>query len=112
MLKVPLSAGDGLDIEDTSFLYGQDVHEKGEEGEEEAQVEEETQAPSGRPTPILPSRAEIEEHELTHTPFWSWCVHCMRGNARMDPHKRATDEERALKNGNRYNIRHGLPVHH
>ena len=36
----------------------------------------------------LPSRAEIEEHELTHLPFRNWCRHCVKGRARK-PHTRS-----------------------
>ena len=27
---------------------------------------------------VLPSEAEVEQHELTHLPFRSWCRHCVR----------------------------------
>jgi hypothetical protein len=29
--------------------------------------------------PCLPTRAEVEEHRLTHLPFRSWCPHCIKG---------------------------------
>jgi len=29
--------------------------------------------------PCLPTRAEIEEHRLTHLPFRSWCTFCVKG---------------------------------
>ena len=31
------------------------------------------------PQPRLPSRLEVQEHELTHIPYRSWFVHCVRG---------------------------------
>ena len=47
------------------------------------------------PQPRLPSRQEVQEHELTHIPYRSWCVHCVRGAGRSDAHRRRTrqDEE-------------------
>ena len=40
------------------------------------------------PQPRLPSRQEVQEHELTHIPDRSWCVHCVRGAGRSDAHRR------------------------
>ena len=39
-----------------------------------------TEAQPARPgiVPVLPSEAEVEQHELTHLPFRSWCRHCVR----------------------------------
>ena len=47
------------------------------------------------PQPRLPSRQEVQEHELTHIPNRSWCVHCVRGAGRSDAHRRRArqDEE-------------------
>ena len=47
------------------------------------------------PQPRLPSRQEVQEHELTHIPYRSWCVHCVRGAGRSDAHRRRArqDEE-------------------
>ena len=33
--------------------------------------------PKGLPTPVLPSKAEVEHHNLTHLPYRSWCPHCV-----------------------------------
>ena len=48
-----------------------------------------------RPQPRLPSRQEVQEHELTHIPYRSWCVHCVRRAGRSDAHRRRArqDEE-------------------
>ena len=45
--------------------------------------------------PGLPSRQEVQEHELTHIPYRSWCVHCIRRAGRSDAHRRRArqDEE-------------------
>ena len=47
------------------------------------------------PQPRLPSRREVQEHELTHIPYPSWCVHCVRGAGRSDANRRRArqDEE-------------------
>ena len=35
--------------------------------------------------PVLPSEAEVEQHELTHLPFRSWCRHCVRAKGKESP---------------------------
>ena len=47
-----------------------------------------TEAQSARPeiVPVLPSEAEVEQHELTHLPFRSWCRHCARAKGKECPH--------------------------
>ena len=42
--------------------------------------------------PVTPSKKEIEEHELTHCPFRSWCEHCVRGQAKDSPHRTVAGE--------------------
>ena len=36
----------------------------------------------------MPSQAEVDEHEITHFPYRSWCPSCVRGAGVNDPHKR------------------------
>ena len=45
------------------------------------------------PQPRLPSRQEVQEHELTYIPYRSWCVHCVRGAGRSDAHRRPARQE-------------------
>ena len=47
------------------------------------------------PRPRLPSRQEVQENELTHISYRSWCVHCVRGAGRSDAYRRRArqDEE-------------------
>ena len=40
--------------------------------------------------PVLPSEAEVEQHELTHLPFRSWCRHCVRAKGKESPHHDAS----------------------
>jgi len=39
--------------------------------------------------PCLPTRAEREEHEMTHLPFRSWCAHCVKGRGVERAHYRS-----------------------
>ena len=61
----------------------------------EAEEGEEGRKARGAAIPYNPSRQEREEHELTHTPYRSWCDHCVRARGRNQPHQqqRRTDEE-------------------
>ena len=36
--------------------------------------------------PVLPSEAEVEQHELTHLPFRNWCRHRVRAKGKESPH--------------------------
>ena len=36
--------------------------------------------------PVLPSEVEVEQHELTHLPFRSWCRHCVCAKVTESPH--------------------------
>ena len=40
--------------------------------------------------PVLPSGAEVEQHELTHLPFRNWCRHCVRAKSEESPHHEAS----------------------
>ena len=31
--------------------------------------------------PLLPSEKDVQEHQVTHLPFRSWCPHCVKGRA-------------------------------
>ena len=43
--------------------------------------------PKVMPSPYTPSRAEVEEHEVTQWPYRSWCPDCVRGRGRPTPHR-------------------------
>ena len=42
-------------------------------------------------SPSMPSRQEIQEHNVTHIPFRSWCPFCVAGKSKCAPHKRGID---------------------
>jgi len=50
--------------------------------------EEEKSAGKVMPRPSAPSQEEIDEHEVSHLPFRTWCSHCVRCKAGSDPHFR------------------------
>ena len=43
--------------------------------------------------PMKPSAAQIEEHELTHLPFRSWCWICVRGKSKNASHFKNVEEK-------------------
>ena len=45
-------------------------------------------APKRVADPKMPTQAEIDEHNLTHMPYRSWCIHCVRGRAETSGHRR------------------------
>ena len=36
--------------------------------------------------PCMPTKEEVEIHNATHVPFRNWCVFCVKGKAKSDPH--------------------------
>ena len=42
---------------------------------------------------MRPTVKEVEEHNLTHLPFRNWCIFCVKGKAKDDPHKRKIKED-------------------
>ena len=39
-----------------------------------------------RTQPVQPSKKEVEEHEVTHYPYRSWCRYCVAASGRRDKH--------------------------
>ena len=39
------------------------------------------------PKPVAPTRAQREEHEVTHLKYEPWCEHCVKGKGLNDPHR-------------------------
>ena len=44
-------------------------------------------------TPTQPTEEERRQHDITHTPFRSWCRSCVLGRARNDPFVAQDDEK-------------------
>lgn len=77
---------------------GHEVLAQGDdEGDEEIVKfqEEDTEPIKVAPSPEMPSQEEIEEHQLDHIPYRSWCRYCLEGHGREDAHTQA-DERRCL----------------
>ena len=53
---------------------------------ESAEPLEEGRKPLFKKNPVRPSKSEVEAHMKLHIPCRSWCLHCMRGRGRNDPH--------------------------
>ena len=47
--------------------------------------------------PLLPSKTEVEEHELTHLPYRNWCSHCVRAKGKAADHRRQQDRIRDVR---------------
>ena len=60
--------------------------------------EEEADKPKQIWKPLKPTVKEVEEHNLTHLPSRNWCIVCVKGKAKDDPHKRniKQDEEQEI----------------
>ena len=46
--------------------------------------------------PLLPTKAEIEEHYPLHLHYRSWCSHCVAGKARSSQHKKPEESKERL----------------
>ena len=46
------------------------------------------------PSPIQPSQAQLDAHNLTHWPYRSWCPHCVAARRQNSPHLRSTSATR------------------
>ncbi|CAE6969798.1 unnamed protein product [Symbiodinium sp. CCMP2592] len=55
-------------------------------GDVPMEVSEATRRPKTKKIPDTVSKAEFDEHMLTHLPMRSWCDHCMHGKVREDAH--------------------------
>ena len=58
---------------------------------QDADIEEEAEVQRALRDPGTPSRAEREEHELTHLPYRPWCDACVRGRAKDKMSLRLTE---------------------
>ena len=67
------------------------VEDDPEEAEEKEQ--EEGRAPMTRRDPAAPTRQEYEGHQVSHTPFRSWCKSCVAGRGKQNYHKKKPEEE-------------------
>ena len=71
------------EVEEIIGVDGRDVDEDEESG---------TRKTVKIQDPVMPTKAEREEHEKTHLPFRSWCRHCVRGRGKEMPHRSSSEE--------------------
>ena len=68
-------------------------------GENDSDVEQEAEegrVPKAKRAPNEPTNEEIRIHEITHTPYRSWCKCCVIGRGKADSHFKAESEEKAI----------------
>ena len=68
----------------------------GEEAERLRAADEGNQFVKKKIDPRLPSQRDVEEHNLTHSPYRSWCPVCVRSKGKEMGHRAATDKERTI----------------
>ena len=51
----------------------------------------ETRAPKTVFNPMLPSKADVESHNLTHATYRNWCPVCVKARGKEDAHARAKE---------------------
>ena len=69
--------------------------ERQDEEEVQDQEGDEGRAPKAARDPKQPTKVEVEEHNLTHVPFRTWCKFCIWGKACDRQHRRREDEGEA-----------------
>ena len=87
--------GAGGDLDDEGGgeeeLVMEEEQEEQPNNQEDSAPKESAQAKVIR-DPGLPTKQEIDEHNITHCPFRAWCPHCVAGKAKEDPHWRVAQE--------------------
>ena len=46
--------------------------------------------------PVKPTERMVEDHNVSHIPFRSWCAHCVRGRAKSIGHVRQDKQEEQI----------------
>ena len=47
--------------------------------------------------PRTPTQAEVDEHNMTHLPYRSWCTQSAHGRGDAHPHRKSGDEGRDVQ---------------
>ena len=87
----PAEAGVALDGEAAAVVDDVD-------GVEEVSTEtgQAVQLPRALPSPTLPSKKEVEFHNLTHIPYRSWCPFCVAARRKNSAHKSSNGARRTV----------------
>ena len=91
----------GLSPERTAEIEQEQEQEEEQEQEQEQEKHTEIGAEEGRgavglTAPARISDKERDDHELTHTPYRSWCSVCVRARGQRMPHRRKRDGDGSL----------------
>ena len=68
---------------------------------EEDKVDKHAEADEGRRPKVLrrpqtPTKAEWDEHALTHLPFREWCPHCIAGKGMSSQHRSSKEPQMGI----------------
>ncbi len=74
--------------EDVQRALGEGTKEVGER-----EIGEQAVRARARKTGAVPSQKEVEEHNLDHGVFRSWCPHCVKGRAESYGHAKKAQNE-------------------
>jgi hypothetical protein len=72
----------------TNEINSEDVEIKIEDDNDDEGHDESKRVPKRMADPKMPTEAEMEERNLTHLPYRSWCVHCVRGRGEQAGHRK------------------------
>ena len=83
-----LTVAPGKIAEDAPAALAEGIVEEDDEAAGKAAEDEEGEVRKPRigRRPLLPTKADIEEHYPLHLRYRSWCPHCRAGKARLAPH--------------------------
>ena len=65
----------------------------------EEELDAETAPPRIAPDPGQPSRKQMAEHRIIHSPYRIWCKFCVMGRGRETPHDRSDNRSRTAMIG-------------
>ena len=85
------------DVDSESIVQGGEIAQPLGQGGVPENLDEESEGSSDEdnneaipvnaaPRPNRPSKAEVDEHMLSHLPYRSWCAHCVKGKAKSKKH--------------------------
>ena len=89
----PIDEEDGRDQDGDEGREGSFESGHAKEFVDEEKLESGIREPRRLQDPKLPSQEEIRAHEMTHLPYRSWCVHCVRGKGKSLDHRRCAGGE-------------------
>ena len=84
-------AHEAQQAQDGMVQDGNEMPQEGEAQSQPSEVEEEggeVQPPRMVRAPGDPTKAEREEHEITHVPYRAWCEHCVKSRGKDGHHGR------------------------